>query len=54
MAHRIPRQCMALAYQRMASDLLTGTRLCPTFDDATELHRLIDAIERKGKADGYG
>ena len=47
-------QSMALAYQRLASDLLTGTRLCPTFEDAVELHRLIDAIERKGHVDGNG
>lgn len=47
-------QSMALAYQRLASDILTGTRLSPTFEDAVELHRLIAAIERIGKAGGNG
>ncbi|WP_151637773.1 Gfo/Idh/MocA family protein [Noviherbaspirillum aerium] len=43
-------QSMAIAYQRLASDLLNGTHLSPTFDDAVELHRLIDRIERTEKA----
>jgi hypothetical protein len=37
---------LALAYARLASDLTTGTTLTPTFDDAVDLHRLIDALER--------
>lgn len=41
-----PVQTIALAYARLASDILTGTRLSPTFNDAVALHRLIDAIER--------
>ncbi len=41
-----PSQGIAVAYARMASDMRRGTRLSPTFDDAVELHRLIDAIER--------
>lgn len=47
-------QNMALAYERLASDILFGTRLSPTFDDAVDLHRLIDTIERNGKAVGDG
>ena len=41
-------QSVALAYARLASDINTDTQLSPTFDDAVELHRLIDAIERSG------
>jgi predicted dehydrogenase len=41
-----PVQNIALAYARLASDILTGTHLSPTFNDAVALHRLIDAIER--------
>ena len=43
-------QSIAIAYRRLASDLRDGTRLVPTFDDAVELHRLIDAIERTAAA----
>ena len=43
-----PAQGIASAYVRLASDLKSGTQLSPTFDDAVELHRLIDAIERSG------
>jgi predicted dehydrogenase len=42
-------QSVALSYRRLASDLRDGTHLAPTFDDAVELHRLIDQIERYGK-----
>lgn len=42
-------QSIALAYKRLASDLQNGTRLSPTFDDAVELHRLIDAVENSGR-----
>ncbi len=41
-----PEQGVAMAYERLAEDLRSGTRSSPTFDDAVELHRLIDAIER--------
>jgi len=37
-------QSVALAYRRLASDLREGTHLVPTFDDAVELHRLIEEI----------
>lgn len=40
-----PQQILALSYGRLASDLIQGTGLRPTFDDAVELHRLIDTIE---------
>lgn len=43
-----PSQGMAIAYARLASDLVSGTRLSPSFDDAVELHTLIDTIERSG------
>ena len=36
---------VARIYARMAVDLRDGTRTAPAFDDAVELHRLIDAIE---------
>lgn len=39
-------QSIALAYRRLASDLATGTRLAPTFDDAVALHRLVDRVAR--------
>ena len=38
-------QSMAIAYRRLASDILSGTKFSPTFDDAVELHRLIAAVE---------
>jgi predicted dehydrogenase len=43
-----PARSMAAAYARLASDKIRGTRLSPTFDDAVELHQLIDTIERSG------
>jgi predicted dehydrogenase len=39
-------QSMAVAYQRLASDMKTGTHLAPTFEDAVGLHRLIAEIEK--------
>ncbi|MGO4763688.1 Gfo/Idh/MocA family protein [Cupriavidus sp. 2KB_3] len=42
-------QSMALSYRRLASDLRDGTHLAPTFDDAVELHHLVDEIARTGK-----
>lgn len=36
---------VARVYARMAADLRDGTRTAPTFDDAVELHRLVDAVE---------
>ena len=41
-----PARSIAAAYARLASDTMRGTQLSPTFDDAVELHRLIDTIER--------
>jgi predicted dehydrogenase len=38
-------QSMAIAYRRLASDILSGTKLSPTFDDGVNLHRLIATIE---------
>ena len=43
-----PALSIAAAYARLASDTMRGTQLSPTFDDAVELHRLIDTIERSG------
>jgi predicted dehydrogenase len=43
-------QSVALAYRRLASDLHEGTHLVPTFDDAVELHRLIDRVRRSSEA----
>jgi predicted dehydrogenase len=36
---------VAAGYARLAADLRTGTSSSPTFEDAVDLHRLIDAIE---------
>lgn len=40
-----PQRILALSYGRLASDLVQGTGLRPTFDDAVGLHQLIEAIE---------
>jgi predicted dehydrogenase len=40
-----PSQSVAVAYERLASDILVGTKLSPTFDDAVALHRLVRSIE---------
>jgi predicted dehydrogenase len=39
-------QNVALAYQRLATDRKSGSRLSPTFEDGVELQRLIDRIEK--------
>ena len=41
-----PSQGVALAYESLAADMRSHTKLSPTFDDAVDLHRLIEAIER--------
>jgi predicted dehydrogenase len=41
---------IARVYRRIADDLRDGTRTAPTFDDALELHRLIDRIETSARA----
>ena len=41
-----PSQAVAVGYERLATDIRSGTRLSPTFGDAVDLHRLIDALER--------
>ena len=38
---------VALVYERLATDLSAESHLSPSFDDAVELHRLIDTIERR-------
>ncbi|RKG98312.1 Gfo/Idh/MocA family protein [Corallococcus carmarthensis] len=40
---------IARVYRRLASDLRQGTRTAPTFDDAVELHRLLDGVERAAR-----
>lgn len=37
-------QSIAVAYSRIASDIRHGTKLSPSFGDAVELHRVLDAI----------
>lgn len=37
---------VARLYGRMAADLRNGTHTAPTFDDAVEVHKVIDAIEK--------
>lgn len=39
-------QSIALAYERLASDIRSGTQLSPTFADAVDLHQLLAKIER--------
>ncbi|MFV0490695.1 MAG: Gfo/Idh/MocA family protein [Pseudorhodobacter sp.] len=36
---------VARLYARMGADIRNGTRLAPSFDDAVELHRVIDTME---------
>jgi len=36
-------------YERFATDLHDGTRLCPDFTHAVGLHRLLDSIEGSAK-----
>lgn len=40
---------VARLYGRMAADLRTGSNTAPTFDDAVEVHKIIDAIERSAE-----
>jgi len=42
---------VALTYERLAIDLSAASHLSPSFDDAVELHRLIDRIERRAAQD---
>jgi predicted dehydrogenase len=37
------------AYRLLATDIETGSRLCPTFDDGVEVHRLLDRINTAAK-----
>ncbi|MBY3321192.1 Gfo/Idh/MocA family protein [Rhizobium laguerreae] len=37
-------QSVGIAYSRIASDMLAGTHLSPTFEDAVNLHRVLDVI----------
>lgn len=37
---------IARVYRRIATDLRSGSRTAPTFDDAVEVHKIIDAIEK--------
>lgn len=41
-----PAQLVASAYVQLADDIVNGTRTGPDFDDAVNLHRLIDAVVR--------
>jgi hypothetical protein len=40
-------------YELFSSDMTSGTHHSPTFGDAVELHRLIDAIEQSGGVARY-
>ena len=37
-------QSVGVAYSRIASDMRNRTTLSPTFEDAVNLHRVLDAI----------
>ncbi|NPD21484.1 Gfo/Idh/MocA family protein [Alterinioella nitratireducens] len=41
---------VARMYARVAEDLATGSTLAPSFEDALQLHRLIDTIERASRS----
>lgn len=41
---------VAIAYARMADDLRHGTRTAPSFDDAVQLHRVLDAIQQSSRS----
>jgi predicted dehydrogenase len=41
-----PAQLVASAYVQLAEDMANGTHGGPNFDDAVDLHRLVDAIVR--------
>ena len=41
-----PAQLVASAYVQLAADIATGTHDGPDFDDAVDLHRLVDAVAR--------
>jgi predicted dehydrogenase len=41
---------VARVYARMAADLRNGTHTAPTFDDAVEVHKIIDAIEKSASS----
>ena len=41
---------VARLYGRMADDLRSGTHTAPSFADAVEVHRIIDAIERSAES----
>jgi predicted dehydrogenase len=41
---------VARLYARMAADLREGTHTAPTFMDAVEVHRIIDAIENSANS----
>lgn len=44
---------VARLYARMGADLRNGTRTAPDFDDAVELHRVIDVMERAAAAKAW-
>lgn len=41
---------VARVYARMAADLRNGSHTAPTFDDAVEVHKIIDAIEKSASS----
>jgi predicted dehydrogenase len=41
---------VARVYARMAADLRNGTHTAPTFEDAVEVHKIIDAIEKSAES----
>ncbi len=43
---------VARIYARLARDIAEGTQTAPTFADAVDLHRLIDAIEKASASGG--
>ena len=46
-------QNVALNYANFAQDLRTGSRQSPTFDDAVNLHHLIQSIETSAENDAF-
>lgn len=44
-----PAQLVASAYLQLAADMANGTRNGPDFDDAVELHRMLDRLVKKAE-----
>lgn len=46
----VPARNVAGIYRLLGEDLLSGSNLAPSFDDAVALHKVVDAIERSDQS----